>query len=56
MFDTFCPLRGDACNDQCEWMSDDGICMAHHIATSMERIAEALEKIVSGPAWEDDAM
>ena len=45
--DTICPLRGKPCSNECEWASDAGLCIAHHIAVNMERIAEALKCPVS---------
>jgi hypothetical protein len=56
MPDTFCPLRGERCNTECEWMSDSGFCVAQHIAVNMERIADALEEIVTGPSWEEELL
>ena len=56
MPDTFCPLRGEKCNTECEWMSDSGFCVAQHIAVNMERIADALEQIVTGPSWEEELL
>lgn len=63
MFDdnyTVCPLRangnGVCLGEKCEWQSDDGICALHHMIVALEAIADNMSKIVSGPAWEDDAI
>ena len=49
MIESFCPLRGEQCDDECEWWSESGACSAYIIANSMERIAQALEQIVFDP-------
>ena len=53
VYETFCPLRGDKCDHECEWMIAGTGCSAYHIALNMERIAQALEDIVSGPNEEE---